>query len=112
MIIEPTPLWATVGQPTLLTPAEDLAVRRNAKFWTVRSQEGRRPALCRICGETIPTGERRLAFRHFNVAARLYDKRGFIHVDEKVCRPNLELDSIFDQQMIEAEAIGPELEER
>jgi hypothetical protein len=86
-VVEQEDIWVDV-RPNLLTPAEAAEVRRNAKFWTVWQQEGKRSAQCRICGDKIPAGESRLGFQHLNVAAQLYDKRGFIHVDEKVCQQN------------------------
>lgn len=107
MIEQQEDVWVDI-RPKLVTPTEALEIRSVAKFWTVWQQEGKRAVMCRICGETIPAGECRLGFQHLNIAARMYDRKGFVHRDERVCQQNLELDSLFDQQMVDAEMVGPE----
>jgi len=106
-------IWVEVGQPKLLTAKEALEVRRAARFWKVWKHEKKRPAICRECGEKILAGARRIGYKHVDIVTQTYDKQGFIHADERICRQNLELDSLFDQQMelLEAEGISPEMEE-
>jgi hypothetical protein len=98
IIVEPS-------QPWLLTPTEANAVRSRQKFWVVKLEKGSRTVVCRECGEPVPSGELRISFKHLNLVARFYDKKGYCHTDRSVCSQNLVVNSCIAQQCAEAEKI-------